>query len=204
MPSTTFLRLNDKKRKRFIQEAYIEFSLNQFNGASVTNLVKTLGIAKGSVYQYFSDKEALYKFLVTESIQHLDHLLDKACPYHGEAFYDWYTKLVIVEVKFFLSFPAYSLLLRNLNQGVSKIDIELRTKIHQARSNRINKAIQSSLDYSEMNKFQLTQASLWLFTMITRDLDLAPIIKSGDPIYLESTELVDVCSAWVENLKSGL
>ena len=204
MPTNTFQRLNEKKRKKFIREAYIEFSLNQFKGASITNLVKTLGIAKGSVYQYFADKEELYSFLVEESVQHLNNLLDKACPYQGEEFYQWYNKLVIVEVKFFLSFPAYSLMLRNLSHGVTDIDIQLRSKIHNVRTNRVNRALPSSLDGSEMTNFQLTQASILIFTLITKDLDLAKIIQSNDPIYMDPTELVDVCSTWVEKLKSGL
>ena len=47
MPRDTFLNLADNKRKLFLKEAYKEFSLNNFEGASITNLVKSLGIAKG-------------------------------------------------------------------------------------------------------------------------------------------------------------
>ena len=60
MPSPTFFKLADTKRKQFLAEAYREFSHNSFEAASITNLVKSLGIAKGSVYQYFEDKDKYF------------------------------------------------------------------------------------------------------------------------------------------------
>ena len=105
MPKQTFYKLADTKRRAFLHEAYKEFSLHPFEGASITNLVKSLGIAKGSVYQYFTDKEDLYDYLVTDADRQLNQLLDQACVYNGEDFFDWYTKLLMVEMKFFLSFP---------------------------------------------------------------------------------------------------
>src|SRR5210317_2361148 len=110
MPSSTFNRLNQKKRSRFLQEAYKEFSLNTYQGASITNLVKTLGIAKGSVYQYFEDKDELYRFLVEESAGQLQDLLNKTCTYNDEEFFSWYNKLVIVQVRYLMSFPAQATL----------------------------------------------------------------------------------------------
>ena len=76
MPKTTFFKLADAKRKNFIREAYKEFSHHSFEAASVTNLVKSLSIAKGSVYQYFEDKEDLYSFLVKDADRQLNQLID--------------------------------------------------------------------------------------------------------------------------------
>ena len=74
MPTQTFHQLPDAKRKKFLKEAYKEFAIHSFDAASVTNLVKSLGIAKGSVYQYFNNKEELYNFLVNDA----DRQLEKA------------------------------------------------------------------------------------------------------------------------------
>ena len=204
MPSTTFHRLNPKKRGKFLNEAYIEFSINSFQGASVTNLVKTLGIAKGSVYQYFDDKEDLYRYLIEEIMRQLNELLDKACPYDGEEFFTWYTKALVVQLKYFLSFPAHGILLRNVNAGVVKIDRRLRTEIYMSLSSRINLAVSANLYNSEINNYLLTQGPILLFDLLTKDLNLARIASAGDPIYLDSKELLDAVNDWVSKLKSGL
>ena len=64
MPSNTFLNLPDDKRERIISAALEEFANNDFRNASITRMVRSLGIAKGSVYQYFKDKKDLYLYLL--------------------------------------------------------------------------------------------------------------------------------------------
>ena len=59
----TFERLKSDKKQQFIEAAFEEFALHSFQEASLNRLVKKLGIAKGSVYQYFDDKQALYFYL---------------------------------------------------------------------------------------------------------------------------------------------
>jgi AcrR family transcriptional regulator len=61
--STTFANLPTEKKEKFIQVALEEFAANDFQSASITAIVKQLGIAKGSVYQYFENKLELWLFL---------------------------------------------------------------------------------------------------------------------------------------------
>jgi AcrR family transcriptional regulator len=64
MPQNTFLNLSAAKRKEIINVSLEEFSKNDFESASLTNIIKRLGIAKGSFYRYFVSKEELYSYLV--------------------------------------------------------------------------------------------------------------------------------------------
>lgn len=64
MVSETFLNLKEEKKERIIHAALAEFSRVPMNEASVTNIVKKAGISRGSFYQYFGGKEALYKYLI--------------------------------------------------------------------------------------------------------------------------------------------
>ena len=204
MPSATFNRLHHKKRSRFIQEAYKEFSLNAYQGASITNLVKTLEIAKGSVYQYFDDKEDLYRYLVEELMQQLNSLLDKTCAYNNEEFFTWYNKLLIVEVRYFLSFPAHAIILKNVISGIMAIDRSLKHEIKGSIISRLNIALPDELTNSAIARQQLFTAPLQLFDLLTDKLNLARIISADDPIYLDSEELMAACAGWVDKLKSGL
>lgn len=64
MGSETFKNLNIEKQERIIHAALIEFSERNFNEASITNIVKKADISRGSFYQYFSNKEKIYKYLI--------------------------------------------------------------------------------------------------------------------------------------------
>lgn len=63
--SATFLNLPADKRERFIAAALEEFASHPYDTASVTRIVAELGIAKGSVYQYFKNKFGLFEYLVS-------------------------------------------------------------------------------------------------------------------------------------------
>jgi AcrR family transcriptional regulator len=59
----TFFNLSEEKQKRVLEAALEEFSEKGFNGASINLIVSKLGIAKGSIYQYFTDKKSLFLYI---------------------------------------------------------------------------------------------------------------------------------------------
>ncbi len=64
MPKSTFLNLPEEKRRAFTDIALAEFADHDYNTASVSKIVERAGIAKGSVYQYFADKQDLFMYLL--------------------------------------------------------------------------------------------------------------------------------------------
>lgn len=68
MCSETFLRLPEEKRSRFLEAAWEEFTHVKFSEASINQIVRRAGIPRGSFYQYFTDKEDLFFYLL-EDIQ---------------------------------------------------------------------------------------------------------------------------------------
>ncbi len=75
MPTETFLNLTEEKRQAFIQTALKEFADNNYESASINRIIKELNIARGSVYQYFTDKLDLWLFLKEYSeFQKMKHI----------------------------------------------------------------------------------------------------------------------------------
>lgn len=66
MAKNTFLNLSDERRKLFLDRAFREFTLNSYDNASISAILKDLGIAKGSFYQYFENKRALFDYLTQQ------------------------------------------------------------------------------------------------------------------------------------------
>ncbi len=68
MPKITFFNLADDKRQLLIEALEQEFSRVPLYNASISNIVKSANIPRGSFYQYFEDKEDAYFFLLKEQI----------------------------------------------------------------------------------------------------------------------------------------
>lgn len=64
MPQQTFFNLPEEKREQITQVALDEFAENDYDTVSISRIVARAGIAKGSFYQYFADKEDLYSYVL--------------------------------------------------------------------------------------------------------------------------------------------
>ncbi|MCB8926870.1 MAG: TetR/AcrR family transcriptional regulator [Ardenticatenaceae bacterium] len=76
MPKETFFNLPEDKRQRIIELALAEFAENDYDTASISRIVAQAGIAKGSFYQYFENKEDLYAYLLTLGAEAKAQFLD--------------------------------------------------------------------------------------------------------------------------------
>jgi TetR/AcrR family transcriptional regulator len=84
MPKATFFNLPADKREHIIRVAVEEFAGNDYGDVSISRIVARAGIAKGSFYQYFADKEDLYTYLLDLAVHKKWEIfsLDQPDPYH--------------------------------------------------------------------------------------------------------------------------
>ncbi|MEI6385985.1 MAG: TetR/AcrR family transcriptional regulator [Spirochaetota bacterium] len=115
MPKETFLNLAEAKRESFLEAALHEFARNEYRAASVSRIVAKLGIAKGSVYQYFADKKDLYAYLLELAATRKQAWMVKKQGASGAApdFFVRHRNLILASVDFDLRNPNYSLLMVN-------------------------------------------------------------------------------------------
>jgi len=64
MPLKTFLNLSKERQKEILDICLKEFSLLDYKDVSLTEIIKKLGLAKGSFYRYFESKRDLYEYLI--------------------------------------------------------------------------------------------------------------------------------------------
>jgi len=112
MPKATFLNLPDEKRERILAVAYREFALHDYDQASLSRIVAELGIAKGSIYQYFQDKRDLYRYLLEQaSVEKLTYIQDAVEAGGERDFFESQRLLMLAGARFDLSFPHLSLII---------------------------------------------------------------------------------------------
>ncbi|WP_066062573.1 TetR/AcrR family transcriptional regulator [Neobacillus soli] len=87
MPKITFFNLPEDKKHKLILAAKKEFSRVPLYDASISHIVKSAGIPRGSFYQYFEDKEDAFFFLLNDFVVNINSnfvfLLKK---YEGDLF----------------------------------------------------------------------------------------------------------------------
>lgn len=94
MPSSTFLKLPQEKREKFLAAARAEFARVPYPDASINQIIRGAGIPRGSFYMYFRDKGDLFSYLLCEYSQRIEGLmrtfLDRREGDLFEAFLDMY------------------------------------------------------------------------------------------------------------------
>lgn len=112
MPKPTFFNLPAAKRQRITELAVEEFATHPYRQASLSNIVARAGIAKGSIYQYFEDKQDLYRWLVLDVAyeQQVAHIRAyvQATP---ADFYVYLQQVTLAALRFYSQFPRLGRLL---------------------------------------------------------------------------------------------
>lgn len=119
MPKQTFLNLGEEKKKKITNVFLKEFTIHTFDDASLNSIVKSAGISKGSIYQYFEDKLDLFMYLIEQctllKMKYFVNLKRSDCA----DFWEYFRLLFEEGVKFDLENPLHShfmfSLVRNLN-----------------------------------------------------------------------------------------
>lgn len=90
MPKQTFFNLSEDKRNRIIQSAMQIFSKYSLNDASISEIIESANISRGSFYQYFEDKTDLYMYLIGLFKKNYHSLMIKKFQKYDGDFYQGY------------------------------------------------------------------------------------------------------------------
>lgn len=123
MAKQTFLNLTEEKRRRIVNIAMEEFAAHKYGKASLSNIVTRAGIAKGSMYQYFTDKKDLFVHILEVAAQEKIAYID--CEVDQRA--DFFTALeqsIRASVKFNLEHPKMSRVIANAMEPLGEEALE--------------------------------------------------------------------------------
>jgi TetR/AcrR family transcriptional regulator len=124
MPKQTFFNLPDEKREQILDVVIDEFAENDYANVSISRIVANAGIAKGSFYQYFDDKDDLYGYLFDLILEAKSEMfsLDQPDPAHIGVFA--YMRWVLENsVQFELKYPRFSQIGYRMLKGGAQADV---------------------------------------------------------------------------------
>lgn len=115
MPKDTFYNLNPYKRDRITKAAVSEFATYTYNEAKLSRIIKAADIPRGSFYQYFEDKDDLYKYLFQVIVQEkLKYLGPEVMNPDEIPLIELFRLLMKSGIKFAMENPEYIEITRNL------------------------------------------------------------------------------------------
>ncbi len=130
MPKDTFFNLPDEKRQRIIDLALAEFSENDYDSASISRIVAQAGIAKGSFYQYFENKEDLYTYLLTLGAEAKAQFLGDNPPDPQMGTFAYIRWLSAAGIKFELARPQLSQIgYRAVRSGALPVEMQEQARV---------------------------------------------------------------------------
>ncbi|MCB9231017.1 MAG: TetR/AcrR family transcriptional regulator [Bacteroidia bacterium] len=193
-----------------------EFALNDYQSASLSNIVKKLELAKGSFYRYFESKRSLYSFLLDYCVQlriENDRQLIQDPP---NDFFELILLHFKAKVQFDRNHPLASAFLYNvLNEKNSEelgnirfirkqkaLEITGKIVVQFVASGQIRKDIDPEIiAWNVIN----TQISILDFLEHKFQLDLRSKIKAREVLYdLPEEEIMAAARQFIEFQRNGL
>ncbi len=150
MPKPTFFNLSEEKRNRIFNAAVKEFAARRFNEASINKIIKEAKIPWGSFYQYFDDKEDLYRYVYTEILRKKrDIVYNREIIDLNSNVFDICIQSVKASYEWGKANPEYNNLGLLVDIDFSDVAIELRTMANESLKKLIERDKQRGLIRTE-------------------------------------------------------
>ena len=215
MPLQTFYNLDETRKNEILRISYEEFAFTNYLTASLSNIVKKLGVAKGSFYRYFEHKFDLYSYLIQNAYEMRMHQLDNLLENEDLSFFEIIRENFHDKIIFDLKHPLESIFLYNALQesnieetgtvvkdminGVLKFVTQLVQKYQQ--KGELNPEI--SAEVAAHFIFQ-TQLGIYDYLATFKGIDFKESIKNGHLFSVSESEIMMVVDEILVLLKKGL
>jgi len=216
MPTATFENLPEEKKQRIIDACFREFALHDYKQASVSRIVKELGIAKGSIFQYFGSKKELYRFLVNYAGQKKLEVSKEMLETPIDDFFVWYRKVYAYGIQFDIKYPLYSGFLYNVvrernYEAVESFCIDEKSQVYQYVESLLEEQqkrgkVRTDISLSALSFiFYQVHTGVFDYLAYVHKVDFRENIKNGKPLFSISEEQINhLLDEFISILKSGM
>lgn len=212
---STFTNLPPDRQQAVVMASAEEFALKDYESASLSEIIKRIGIAKGSFYRYFDSKLSLYRYVLNYALQLRLQEEGNVLNTPVEDFFEALAQNFREKLAFDLKYPLFSALaykvLQEQHEEVRPTQQELKRQIfevlkgmlkEQQRRGLVRKDL--DLDLMAHSIFQL-QAGMYDYLADRFQIDIRANIRAHKPIVvLTGEEVLTVAREMASLLKSGI
>lgn len=212
----TFKNLAGGRQQEIILVALREFALNEYKTASLSTIIESLGLAKGSFYRYFKSKQSLYFYLLDTCIKTRIESDKKFITHPSKDFFELLVQHFVAKINFDKAFPLHSAFLHNVIQERNNDDLgDIQSKSRRVAVKIIKDvllthlkkgAIRKDIDIDTLAFFVFkNQISITEFLGSKHKIDFNKKIRQGKPLYdIKKKEILAVSRDFAELLKNGI
>ncbi len=155
MANQTFYNLSAEKRERFIATALEEFAGYDYTTASLSRIAARLGIAKGSVYQYFTDKQELFLYLLEISnqttLKFIQETVDGEIEGSSSGFFSQLRRMMSASVQAALRYPLQARLIIRAYTAPLPFQADIVQQGRQIRYDFLKTMVQRGIQTGELD-----------------------------------------------------
>ena len=210
VPRETFKNLGSIKQQRILDTAVEEFSSHGFRQASVNRMVQKLGIAKGSIFQYFGTKEGLFHVVFDHAVELVRHSLRQVKQDTVETdFFERIRQSLIAGIHFIDRHPkVYKIYLKMVFQEDFPLRAEFLQQVHLFSAEYLRPVVASGIAGGELRlDLDIDAAVFFLDALMDRFLQAycVSFLDAGSGLYRASKdEMEKRVEEFIQLLKRGM
>ncbi|MDD3992786.1 MAG: TetR/AcrR family transcriptional regulator [Desulfobacterales bacterium] len=145
MPKETFFKIADEKRERLLREAARLFAERGFNQTDMAQLASRAGVAKGSIYNYFENKEDLYLYVCRDGMRRSREAI------YGRMDPEWDVYRQIEHIfrqgaRFIQNHPEYLILYANISSaGMERFSVQMSREVEKYTADHLKRLIRRDM-----------------------------------------------------------
>lgn len=185
MPTGTWQRLPEQRRAAVIAAAEAEFAARGFSGGSLNTIARAAGVAKGSLFQYFTDKADMYVHLAQRSSHRIRTAMESAASEldWDADFFGSLRELTAAWVRYFYDHPLERAMTAAANL---EHDPVARTAVREVVNDDylavLRPLIERAVATGQLSRDADTEALLSILLVTLPHIALAPHIRGLDPL----------------------
>lgn len=204
--SKTFDNLPDDKRQRVLTEATQEFAEHGYHQASINRIVDRLGIAKGSLFKYFGNKQGLFEHIFGHAVTSFKKPLKLIRDTPGLDFFERIERSLVTGGEFVQAHPhLYSIYLKMLFNENFPLRERFLGEIRGAHAKYLRQLVESGIREDHLPAtLDVDMAVYHLHAVMDRFLQghAVPSLETG--IETPHATLPDKARALTDFLRHGL
>ncbi len=168
-----FLNLPEEKQERILTVASEAFGQKGYAGASINAIVNRLGIAKGSLFQYFGTKDGLFRFVFSHALHKVkDYLRDVRDTTTSSDLSTRLTETFLAGARFIRKYPLiYKLYLQLLTDDSIPFRNDMLLSLRQYSLEYIRSLLEDARDRGELGSHvDMDKAAFMLDAVMDRFL----------------------------------
>jgi TetR/AcrR family transcriptional regulator len=206
----TFKNLDSGKQDKILETAIDEFAQHGFTLASMNRMVQRLGIAKGSLFQYFGTKEGMFRFVFDYAVELVRRTLRQVKQESAATdFFERIYRSILAGIEFIDHYPrVYQIYLKMMFQENFPLRSQFLQQVHLFSAEYLTPLVEDGIGRGELRPdLDVAMTVFYLDAVMDRFLQAYSVsfLDAGAGFYQASrSEMQRRAQEFVRMLRQGL